>query len=254
MRKTLDPARYEGPASGGDGSWARRAACRASGFTLLEIMIALAIAGIVVASLFAVYGKTLDVGEQIREQAGLEQSARMLFQQLHKDFEGLYYRPSQNASSPGPYSFLGAGEGGTGVETSEVPALLRLGSTTSLDFKKGTLPRHKLFRVRYLLRGSSQGEDGTRTLLREQLAFPGIRDSAERVALTDNVRELELSFVDSEGRSTRSWNSADRMGQKEKPSLPKMVEVRLTLQSGEGTERTYRMQFSVNGSGGNDGG
>jgi prepilin-type N-terminal cleavage/methylation domain-containing protein len=234
--------------------WIRDPAWRAGGFTLLEIMIALAIAGIVVACLFAVYGKTLDVGEQVRKQAELEQSARMIFQQLHKDFEGLYYRPSRNASSPGPYSFLGGGGRAARPESSRSSALLRLGSTTSLDFEEERFPERGLFRVRYLLRSSGTGGEERFTLLREQLAFPEIREDSRRIALTDNVGELTLSFVDSSGGTRPSWDSAARSDRKEGAPLPRVVLVELTLHSGDGTERTYRMRFSVNGSQVNDAG
>ena len=216
-------------------------------------MIALAIAGIVVASLFAVYDKTLEVGEQVREQAELEQSARMIFQQLHKDFQGLYYRRSRNASSPGPYCFLGSEEREALPLARNATALLRMGSTTSLDFQNATFPEGRLFRVRYLLEGSGS-EEGPQTLLREQLAFPGIRKDARRIALTDKVSRVGLSFVDSTGRSSREWYSARRLAGQQKAPLPKLVVVEMTLQSEEGTERTYSMRFSVNGSEGNAGG
>ncbi len=216
-------------------------------------MIALAIAGIVVASLFAVYDRTLEVGEQVREQTGLEQSARMIFMQLHRDLEGLYYRESENATEPGPYAFLGGEDAGR-RQTRGATTILRLGSTASLGFARQTFPERGLYRVRYLLRGSDTGEEAPRTLVREQLPFPGIREDARRIALANNVSEVEIAFVPSGGGSRSSWSSAGGRDGENRPPLPQSVVFEMVLQSEGGTERAYRMRFAVNGSVSNEDG
>jgi len=220
------------------------------GFTLLEIMIALAISGIVVACLFAVYNRTLEVGEQVKDQAGVEQNARLILSQLHKDLEALYYRPSQNASSPGPYCFR-AGEGleMTRQDAGKGTVLFRFGSTTSLGFREAPFPERKLFRVRYILRETGQQEQGPGTLLRSQLPFPEIRDEPSRITLSDRVSDISIAFVDASGREHSSWDSPARIDREGEPPLPKRILVELTLQSGEGTERTYAMQFALDRSG-----
>ena len=220
------------------------------GFTLLEIMIALAISGIVVACLFAVYNQTLKTGEQVKVQAGLEQSARMIFSQLHRDLEGLYYRHSQNASSPGPYSFRGGEQAGMSrQEPRKGTPLLRFGSTTALDFQEEAFPEKRLFRVRYILRESGPEGEGPDILLRSQLAFPEIREEPSRLVLSNQVNDLSLTFIDSSGREQNSWDSLARLEQEDKPPLPKRMLLELTLQSKDGAERTYDMQFALNGSG-----
>jgi len=226
-----------------------------AGFTLLEIMIALAISGIVVACLFAVYNRTLQVGELVKDQAGVEQNARMILSQLHQDLEGLYYRRSQNASSPGPYCFR-AGEGleMTRQETGKGMVLLRFGSTTSLDFREVSFPERRLFRVRYILRETGQNGQGPGTLIRSQLAFPEIREEPSRITLSDRVSDISATFVDASGGEHSSWDSPARIDREGEPSLPKRVLVELTLRSGEGTERTYAMEFALNGSGGKENG
>ena len=225
------------------------------GFTLLEIMIALAISGIVVACLFAVYNRTLEVGEQVKDQAGVEQNARMILSQLHKDLEGLYYRRSQNASSPGPYCFrTGQGLEMSRQETGKGEVLLRFGSTTSLDFREASFPEQRLFRVRYILRETGRDGEGPGTLLRSQLAFPEIREEPSRIILSERVSDITAKFVDDSGREHSSWDSPARIDREGAPLLPKRMLVELTLQSGEGAERTYAMEFALNGSGGDENG
>ena len=220
------------------------------GFTLLEILIALAISGIVVACLFAVYNQTLKTGEQVKVRAGLEQSARMIFSQLHRDLEGLYYRPSPNASSPGPYSFRGGQQSEMSLQGSrEGKLLLRFGSTTSLDFRGEAFPEKKLFRIRYILRKAAPEGEGPYTLLRSQLAFPEIREEPSRLALSNQVSDLSLTFIGSSGREQSSWDSLARLEQENKPPLPRRVLLKLTLQSKNGAKRTYEMQFALSGSG-----
>jgi type II secretory pathway component PulJ len=214
-------------------------------------MIALAISGIVVTCLFAVYDRTLEVGEQVKKQAGVEQNARMIFSRLHKDLEGLYYRRSQNASSPGPYSFSAGGlPGGGGHLERDGVILMSFGSTTSLDFREASFPERRLFRVRYILRKSGHKERGAGTLLRSQLAFPAIREEPSRVTLSERVSDISATFVGASGREQTSWNSAARTARDGKHPLPTSVRVELTLRSGEGTKRTYVMRFALEGSGG----
>ncbi|MCF8030428.1 MAG: prepilin-type N-terminal cleavage/methylation domain-containing protein [Desulfohalobiaceae bacterium] len=242
-RDALDPPCAEGiPGAERRGGW--------QGFTLLEIMIALAISGIVVACLFAVYNQTLETGEQIKAQAGLEQSARMIFSQLHRDLEGLYYRPSQNASSPGPYSFRGGEQSGMSrQEPRKGSPLLRFGSTTALDFREESFPEKRLFRVRYILREAGPEGEGPNILIRSQLAFPEIREEPSRLALSNQVSDFSLTFIDSSGREQSSWDSLARLEQEDKPPLPRRIFLELTLQSKDGAKRTYEMQFALSGNG-----
>ncbi len=187
------------------------------GFTLLELMIALAISGIVVACLFAVYNQTLEIGKDVKNQAGLEQSARMIISQLHRDLEGLYYRNSQNASSSAPYSFRGGKRSGMSLrETGEGKVLLSFASTTPLDFREEAFPEKRLFRVRYILRQTGPQEQGPGILLRSQLSFPKIREDPAHVALSDQVSDFSLSFMDSSDRERDTWDSTSRAAKEEK--------------------------------------
>ncbi len=213
---------------------------------MLEILIALAIGAIIFGSMFAVYDRTLWVEQQSREQGELEQSARMIIFQLHQDLMGLYYQFSGEDYDPGPYSFRGGAEGAEVTEGhEEQPAVLRLGTTSSLDFGDAEFPRKKLFQVGYMLQES--GTSGGKTLLlRQQQPFPQIREDTESLSLADNVSGFVLTFTDCEGTEFTSWNSAERRKDDLYP-LPQRVSLELEVRSDAGKERSYRRQFVLGG-------
>ena len=157
------------------GPWERR---KASGFTLMEILVALAIVSLVFTSLFAVFDKVLDVADQVEQRKALTQTGRLVLMRLSSDLESLL-RPekeapqqknTQNTTGKGSWrAFQAESLPETGLGSAENATLLSFATSSGLEFNS-TWPSHSLYRVEYIVE-PLQEEDRYR-LLRRQRTFP----------------------------------------------------------------------------------
>ena len=68
------------------------------GFTLLEIIIAIAILAIVFSSLYAAYSSTLETTEQVESERDIEQAARLGLMRMADDLASVYVQEVENDS------------------------------------------------------------------------------------------------------------------------------------------------------------
>ena len=75
--------------------YAQSLLCWRSGFTLLEILIAIAILALVVSSLYGAYSGTMETTEMVESARDIDQAARLALMQMVDDFSSLYYKKAE---------------------------------------------------------------------------------------------------------------------------------------------------------------
>ena len=188
------------------------------GFTLIEILIAIAILALVVSSLYGAYSGTLDTTEMVESIRDVDQVARLALMQMVDDFKGLYYQKAQGEDTESPYSFGGVmeaeGEGGP---------IVAFATTSRLDFDM-TFPSQRINRVSYIMEKQPDNEKLYR-LVRKELPFadlPGERAEIS-VEIADGVESLSLTYFNEDGQQFSQWDS------KAEGLLPRLVYIRLKM-------------------------
>jgi type II secretion system protein J len=231
----------------------------ASGFTLLEIIIALAIVALVFTGLFSVFSTALSIADDVKRAENLDQAARAIFLQINNDLRSLYlgYSDTKTATKPdlkqeeqeeqqeSNSTFL-ARE--FIPEKDKEQVLLEFYSASSLDFDQ-QYPRLRANRVAYALRKNKKENTSTNfeldplySLLRKEIPFAGEKLGKEEkiFELASNVASCKFSYLDQEREKSLSWQSS-----KNENTLPVMLKVELVLQGEQGQERTYHLNIDL---------
>jgi type II secretion system protein J len=215
------------------------------GFTLMEILVALALAAIVATSVFAVFDRTLDVGGEIEESVPALQMLRMTLDRLATDLHCLAFpggsgRDNATGEQAGNiFGFQGVSpdsaffpeDNGSGV------VLLAFSTWSCLD--TGTeIPRGRLNRVEYVLRQ----DFGRMVLVRKERIFARMPSckAVGSVELADGVQDVRLVFVDRQGMTHDEWNMEE-----EGRDLPAMVRCRLSCDLDSGDFGPWTLERSV---------
>jgi type II secretion system protein J len=188
------------------------------GFTLLEILIAIAILALVVSSLYGAYSGTLNTTEMVESIRDVDQVARLALMQMVDDFKCLYYQKAEGEDKESPYSFGGVmeaeGEGGE---------IVAFATTSRLDFDM-TFPSQRINRVSYVVEQQPDNEKLYR-LVRKELPFAGLSGEGQEilVEIADGVESLSLTYFNEDGQQFSQWDS------KAEGLLPRLVHIRLQM-------------------------
>jgi type II secretion system protein J len=208
----------------------RTESCR--GFTLLEILIAMAILALVVSSLYGAYSGTLDTTQLAENVRDVDQVARMALMQMVDDFKSLYYQKSQGEGEESPYSFGGVteaeGEGGP---------IVTFATTSRLDFDM-TFPGQRINRVSYIMEKQPDNQKLYR-LVRKELPFADLAGERQEllVEIADGVESLSLTYFNEDGQEFSQWDS------KTEGLLPRLVSIKLQM-AGE-TSRVFTTSVAI---------
>jgi len=194
-----------------------------AGFTLLEIVIAVAILAVVFTGLYSAYSSTLDTTEAVESERDVEQAARLGLMRIADDLASLYYREVEGGDAePSPYRFEGADtealdEGGT---------VLEFTTTGSLDFSM-VFPSLRINRVSYALEKKADSESHYR-LVRRELPFADLGGAGQEsvIEVMEGVEAFSVSYFDEEGQVQPQWDSEAPASE---TVLPRLVQVRLQL-------------------------
>jgi type II secretion system protein J len=202
---------------------------RQSGFTLLEIIIALVILALVFASLYGAYSGTVEATERVEHGRDVEQAARLALMQMADDFKSLYHQEFEGDPKASPYRFVG----GATEEEVEESAVVEFASTAHLDFDM-VFPSLRINRVSYALIKLEEDERYQR-LVRVELPFADLEQEGDEssVELTDGVEELTLTFFTGDGEEVSEWDSSEAQASER---LPQLIRIRLKMGAGEGGE------------------
>ena len=206
------------------------------GFTLLEIMVALLLTGVIFSILFGVYGQTLDVAESVERGQRSMRILRLGTERIRLDLQGLIPAPEKKKD-----------ENATQEEVPPVPPFLvrefddlDLDDPVFMEFCtvnrlafSDTFPARDPVMVSYLV------QDGT--LIRRQVPFPGLAGewSAQEVELFGEIRELELSCVGPDEEVFSSWPPEGE----DIPPVPGLIRFSCTLEKEE--HSAQRVAFTI---------
>jgi prepilin-type N-terminal cleavage/methylation domain-containing protein len=209
-----------------------------SGFTLLEIMVVLAILGVLFGILFTVYTSTLEISAQVDTAQERGRAARTTLELLQNDLTGLYLKRPATGSGTGAEYDLSTGDPADDILSMDMErTLIGFATTNTLDFS-ARFPNGSVSRVRYILRTRGE-ENEPATLVRLQQPFPGLGRGWTEIELTDNVMDLSFLFVAENGNESAEWGGDTE----EQATMPAMVTARLVLGPGKG--RGGNEQYSI---------
>jgi general secretion pathway protein J len=206
---------------------------RASGFTLVEIMIAILILGLVLSTVYAAYSSTMKIVRDIEYENNLYKMARTTMDRMIKDLSSLQ---------------LSAG-------------------SFDLRAEKKTLSNREFYSLSFwsaahLAFGENEGEGrpaaisyyveeneggGSFSLWRSDLA--GAKPGQEKnisggFVVCKNVDSWRLIFYDSTGRESESWDSSS-FSAEQKGKAPVAVKIELALVNINDKEKPYKFMTKV---------
>jgi type II secretion system protein J len=191
-------------------------------FTLLEVLITLAIMGIIFFTVFGVYNHTLTLTESFNSYVEINQMAQAIIDITTKDIQSAYYQKSDNSTEANQFSFTTSSE--DMEESSEdVNLLLSLATTSDLSFNN-IFPASSINLVKYLLKKHNE----LYSLIRKQKQIQ--QTKWQSLELADNIKNFTLRFINHAGQEFEEWNSEDK--DTYGSELPALVKVKLELKLG----------------------
>ncbi len=202
----------------------RRAAAGKEGFTLLEVLIAIAIFAIAVSVVYALYAAILSTVQNAGDRISQNERVQIAFERMSRDLTGLYH---------GKEGYL---LGRDAANASDEP-ILELVSTAHLSFDP-TAPPTALTIIRYYM--LERGGDGRFSLLRsDSPLMPGAQDDqpgpeAKRFVLCEGLREIKLRYYDREDRDAAEWERIAENGEEidDADRFPARVSIELVFPAG----------------------
>ena len=189
-------------------------------FTLIEVLVSLAIFAILAALCYGALSRTLDSADLLNSRMDRLQAIQRTIRLLSEDFQQLAPRPIRDA--------LGDGFGpalDTDFQSGFALELTHGGWSNPIVLPRGTLQRSayrleedELIRYHWMVLD--------RTLANEPLG----------VALLDGVESILFRFLQANGEWTEQWPPSNRPGPLGARQRPRAVEIILTL-TGEGEIR-----------------
>jgi len=202
------------------------------GFTLLEILIALFILGVVLTTIYAAYSGTLRVIRELDDDSRAYQMARITIDRMSRDLSSLQ-RFGDAFVLQSEKSTVGRREFGT----------LTFWSAAHLAFEEDALPGPPAS-IGYFVR---EDQDGGFSLWRSDIA--GARPSPDKkttggMIICENIQTLNLKFYDESGKEFDSWDTAAWAApQKGRP--PALVQIELILANARDAEKPYQFMTRV---------
>ena len=199
------------------------------GFTLLEILVAISIVGIIMAAVYGAYTSNMEGIQAARGNSQISQTARIIFDRMSKDLQSAYLGGGfSNRLALGMVA-ENREINGRAADQIDFTALSHLPST-----ENGL--QTDLCELGYPLKEDQ--DHGPFILYRRD---SGIVDddlgSGGRVEeLARMVAGLDIKFQGKSGSEFEDWNTFE---EPHKNTLPSLVQIRLILKDKQGREHTY---------------
>lgn len=203
------------------------------GFTLVEILIAIFILSLVMATVYVSYTGTLKTSRQLEEEGAIYQMARISMDRLINDLSSL-------RMSSGSFALFAEKRKSGNYEFHSISfwssAHLALGENES-DGRPAT--------ISYYVK-----EDNDRksfSLWRSDV--PGSSHDESKKAeggfiICKNIEAFNLTFYDSAGRENDSWDSSSAQGNKQ-GEVPESIKIELFLVNPADSEKPYKFMTRV---------
>jgi general secretion pathway protein J len=201
----------------------------AAGFTLMEILVAVFILGIVVTTVMASFSMVFSTTAALEEAGAAFEMGKNCLNRITTDLENIviaerpFYKPPKTDAPPDPYRLQGTIEsiGGTRI------AKLRLASRAHVPL--GGSPREGVAEIVYYVQA---GPDGSWQLKRADhlYPYPRFEERGSDPVLCENVKSLAFLYYAEDGADSETWDSES---EKFANATPGMVAVRLEIAAGD---------------------
>lgn len=205
----------------------------ARGFTLMEILIAIFILGVVLTTIYSAYSGTLRVIKEIEDDSRAYKMARITLNRMNRDISAILRSGKV---------FVFQSEK-TSIDRREFSSLF-LWSSAHLVFEEDELPGSPAS-IAYFVK---EDKEGVFSLWRSDVTGP--KPSAEKkseggVIICQNLQALNLKFYDENGQDYDTWNTESSAApQKDRP--PAVVQVELILDNFRDAEKPYKFKTKIN--------
>jgi len=202
---------------------------RNRGFTLLEILIALFIFGVIVTTIFGSFKFVFGSVDAVEKGMNDYDMAKDCFNRIISDLHALHvaqtpaYRPPENTDEQDPYRIIGD------VTFSGRTGFGRLRFTSLAHVPLGKDKRTGIAEISYYAEEQTDGSHVIKRSDRLDFAEP-YEEKRNDPILCENVRSLEFSFIDSEGEEGKTWDSDSNDFDY---ATPRAIRIKLTLGTGE---------------------
>ena len=212
----------------------------AAGFTLMEVLVAIAILAIVVTTILASFNAVFSTTEVLDESADIYEMAKNCMKRMMLDLESIHieqrpiYKPPEFDQPPDPYRLIATTKdiGGTGF------AQIRFASRAHVRLEKS--PRAGIAEIVYYVQAK---EEGLPVLKRADnlYPYPEFEERGRDPVLSKYVKSLAFKFYDKEGLEFDVWDSdSDEFGY----ATPTAIAVKLEL-AGKTTSHTFETMVSL---------
>ena len=204
----------------------------ATGFTLMEVLVAIAILAIVVTTVLASFNSVFSTTEVLDENADLYEMAKNCMKRMVLDLESIHitqrpiYKPPELDQPPDPYRIVATTQdiGGMGF------AQIRFASRSHIGLEKS--PREGIAELIYYVQAR---DDGHPALKRADnlYPYPDFEERGSDPVLSKYVKSLAFKFYDPEGLEYDVWDSdSEEFGY----ATPKAIAIRLELANQSATQ------------------
>jgi general secretion pathway protein J len=199
------------------------------GFTLLEILVAVMILGVVVTTVLASFNMVFSTTDTLERSAAVFEMGKNSLNRITADLENIvvvdrpFYKPPGLDDPPDPSRVVCTAENTSGTRI----AVFRFTSRAHVPVEKPV--REGIAEIVYYV----QPQEGGGFLLRRAdhlYPYPKFDETAADPLLCENVKSLAFTFFDEEGTDYERWNSdAEEFGY----ATPAEVAVRLEIGTDE---------------------
>jgi len=206
---------------------------RSRGFTLLEILIAIFILGIVLSTIYAAYSGTMTVIRDVNDSSRAYKMARIAIDRMSRDlsslqpFKGAFVLQSEK-------SMIGSREFG----------LLTFWSAAHLVFEEDEYVGPPAL-ITYFVK---ENQDGSFSLWRSDIVQgkPSTDKKTDRgVIICENLQAFNLKFYDEGGRESDSWDTMVHSAGPPKSRVPVLVQIELVLVNDRDAEKPHKFVTKV---------
>jgi type II secretion system protein J len=201
------------------------------GFTLLEVLVSVAILAIIMAAVYSAYTTNVEAIQMARENGQVQQTARIVLDRMTKDLQ------SAISELRGPSDKIRLGLIGK-TEEREGKRLDRIDFTTLAHLVLDDQgPSTDLCEVGYRVVEDSEQKD-VLVLMRRDEGSPDedFTEGGNVQEMARNVVEFKITYEDAQGEELDRWNVEDSGGSS---PLPTLIKVRLVLKDGLAREHVF---------------
>ena len=176
------------------------------GFTLLELMLAILILGLVVTTILVSFNTVFSTTEALESSSTIYGMAKNCLKRMTVDLESIYvaqppiYKPPEFDETPNDFRFMGLSEDVSGTDFAQ----LRFTSRAHVRFENSY--RSGIAEIVYYVQTK---EDGTHVLKRADnlYPYPDFEENGADPTLCEHVKSLEFKYYDAEGSDNDAWDS-----------------------------------------------